>query len=367
MGDALEQNHGFKRSTTVIISTPNADLISKKILHPIVSESNLKPQLVRARDSNTSANQIKHIKAAAEDFKLMLAEKEEILTEMKVGIQYLKRGLRLLDDTIQSASGQVQEKRSDGLDLLRQEIKRAEEREESFNVYIVEGKRTIGILANMLADCESKARKENALKRHYDILANRNSTLNNLNKEQKQAIAEHGKLCVKKKFQLDEMERRKKEFFNLRIQFEKITGQGTTLKRQSKKLDARLLLELEELAKQVKKIPAGPKIEDSKRTVVLRSKQILETPAMRTQKKQPLDKPKPKLMNMVQECDKISVEVKVPEKSFKGQPIEIMHSPIMQSTDAPEVIILFVYHFYGLIFLNKYEIVKLHILVPWYN
>jgi hypothetical protein len=133
MEDAPKQNFGLKSTTTVMILMPNADettaadsTISEEIRQPpIVSESTMKHQLVKERDSN--ALQIKHLKAAAENFNLLLGEKEKTITELTGGIQHFKQSFRPLDDKIQTTRSSVREKRAGELDLLRQKVKDADE------------------------------------------------------------------------------------------------------------------------------------------------------------------------------------------------------------------------------------------------
>lgn len=321
------ENDSLKSTTSVNISSPNveADKISKKLFQAIACESTLKHQLLK--DGDSIVIQINHMKAAAESFKFLLDEREKILYDLKVGLRLLRQSLISLDYMIEAASGQVEETRAEDLDLLRYKIKRAEEREKDFNLTIFDCRRTVGNIESMLADWESVAWECKALKRLYDIVVrNTKASFKELNNEQKLAIDEHVNLSKKRKFQLDEMKRRKDDFFHMRNQYEQIAAERTKLNEHLKKLDARLL-GLEELAKWEPESPALLKIEGSKKNVALRSKQILDATTQRAQKK--LDKPKSELTNI-----NLKRNFKNMMTTRISQPIDIANSPIiLQSPD----------------------------------
>jgi DNA repair exonuclease SbcCD ATPase subunit len=326
MEDAPKQNFGMKSTTTVTISMPNADettaadsTISEEIHQPpIVSESTVKHQLVKERDSN--ALQIKHLKAAAENFKLLLGEKEKTITELTVGIQLLKQSFRPLDDKIQTTRTSVREKRAGELDLLRQKVKDADEWEKKFNQSISDYKANIDRQnARLLAQRKKMTKDCDDLERLYESeVENTKASLKELNKVHKQALAEHAKLNEARKFQLEKMDLMKQEMLQMRDHLEKLIAERSNLGKQTRELDARVL-ELEELAKMERESPALLKIEDNKRNLAMRCKQVSDATTLRNQKKQTLTVQKTKLTNVLQERDLLVEERKAMEKLFADQ------------------------------------------------
>lgn len=321
MENAAKPNFGLKSNTTVTISMPNAETTAESTSDEhlqIVSESTQKHQLVRDMDSNT--RQIKHMKAAADNFKLLLAEKEKTLNDLQVSIQLLKQSFRPLEDKTQTTRKSVHEKRAGELDLLRQKITEAVEWEKNFNVAIsdykgkIDGKNATlkSQRKNMLAECD-------ALERLYESeVEDTKASLKELNKVHKQSLADHVKLSDERKFQVDRLESLKQEMIQMRDQFEKIAAEKTVLKKQSQELDARVI-EIEALAKLERESPALLKIEDNKRNLAMRTKQISEASTLRNQKKQTLATLKTKLTTIVQERDMLAEERQLLEKAFDDQ------------------------------------------------
>jgi hypothetical protein len=275
----------------------------------------VKNQLVTERDSN--AIQIKHMKAAAENFKFLLAEKEKTLTNLNFGIQLVKQSFRPMDEKIQVTRNRVREKRAGELDLLRQKVKDSEEHEKYFSEAISDYKSNIeGKNASLLAHRKSMAAECDSLERClHSELDNTQASLKVLNKSHKQALTDYVKLSDEKKFQLEKMEMLKQEFLLMRGQFEKVAVERRALNKQSKELEARTL-QLDELVKQERESPALLKIEDNKRNLKLRAKQISDATTLCAQKKNTMATQKTKLKNLAQERDLLAEERKAMEKLF---------------------------------------------------
>jgi chromosome segregation ATPase len=318
-----QQNFGLTSNTSVTISMPNAES------RPKANESKTKNQLVKEMDSN--ANQIKHLKSAAENYKFLLSEKEKTIGDLNVGIQLLKQSFRPLDDKIQTTRNGAQEKRAGELDMLHQKIKESEEWEKNFNGYISEYKLKIdgknALLSthrkNMAAECSALER------RYHSEVENTKASLTQLDKVYMQVLAEHAKLSDEKKFQLEKMKVLKQEFNQMRDQLENNAAERTALGKQAKELDARIL-QLDEQARQERESPTLLKIEDNKRNLALRMKQISDAKSLRQQKNQTLAAQKTKLQITEEERDVLVVERKSLEKTLdeKMQELECVAAEI---------------------------------------
>ena len=326
MENTPQPNYDLKSTTIVTISMLNAAESSSESPNQnsqaVVSATTSKQQLVKERDSN--ANQIKHLKAAAENYKFLLAEKEKTISDLGIGIHLLKQSFRPLDDKIQVAKQSIREKRTGELKMLLQKIKSSVEWEQKFNEAIADynqkiARKNTGLLVQrkkMSDECDVLQR------RYHNEVENTKASLKELNKVYKQALADHAKISEERKFQLEKTDLLKQEFNLMHDQLEKIAVERRQLTKQSKELDARWL-QLDELIKQERESPALLKTEDNKRNLKLRAKQIADATTLRIQKQQSLVEQKTKLKSLAQERDSLADERKSLEKLFAEKMLEL--------------------------------------------